>query len=315
MNQSDRYRLPNLSYEAGSYSRYRFVFLGFLFPVFHYLIMLLVQVMATACLSLVFSSESSITTEEIEKKILAFLTEYSDIFSLISACLTILLVIVVYRIICVRFQNGSMSPPSVKRYFSLNRINRGLVFKLLLLSFFFYHFVLGFLNLVGLLAPELMESYHDAAQSVDTGKSAFSLVLSFIALVIVAPVTEELVYRNMAIANMNSRLSSVASILISSLIFGLFHGNFVWMIYAGGIGILFGFLYVKSQSILVSLVVHIGFNLLGYIYSVLGNFVNGSAVTVVNNVSFCLIIMSLIGAPLVFLWIWLGLSHKEIPIK
>jgi len=295
--------------------RYRFVFLGFLFPVFHYVIMLLVQAAATVAKTVSLSNKNGLSEAALEKELTVFLTEYSDIFSLVSALLTVLVVIAVYLAISSRFVKWQMPAPSVKTYFSLQKISAGLVFKLLLLAFFFYHFVLGFLNLVGFLAPDLMASYNDAAQSVDTGKSTFSLISSFLALVVAAPITEELIYRNMAIAHMRSRIPAVFAVVISSLIFGIFHGNLVWMLYAGGIGLLFGFLYVKSESLYVSITVHIGFNFIGYIYSVIGNFVSGSGLTVVNAVSVCLILLSLVGAPLVFLWVWLTLSKKEKSIE
>ena len=301
----------NSGFPSECKARYRFVFLGFLFPVFHYLIMLLVQAVATVIKSSLLSAESVQTEAEMQEKLLAFLTKYSDVFSLISALLTILLVVAVYRIIVSRFSKWQIPQPLVSTYFSLKGIDKKLIWKLLFLAFFFYHFVLGFLNVIGLLAPDLMESYNEAAQSVDSGKSVFSLIMSFLALVVAAPFTEELIYRNMAIANMRSRLPAVLSILFSSLIFGFFHGNVVWMLYAGGIGVLFGFLYVKSDSIYVSLIVHTGFNLIGYIYSVIGNFANESVLSVVNIVTAALISLSLIGAPLVFMWVWLILSKKE----
>ncbi len=306
---------PNDQYSPVMGGRYRFVFLGFLFPILHYVIMLLVQAVATVFKTVSLSGKSGLSQVALEKELTVFLTEYSDILSLISAILTVLVVVAVYLMFSSRFVKWQIPAPSVKTYFSLKRISKGLVFKLILLAFFFYHFVLGFLNVVSLLAPSLMESYNDAAQSVDTGKSAFSLIASFFSLVIAAPITEELIYRNMAIANMRSRLPAVLSVILSSLIFGFFHGNLVWMLYACGIGLLFGFLYVKSESIYVSLTVHIGFNFIGYVYSVLGNFANGSAVTVINTVSACLISLSLIGAPLVFLWVWFGLCKKEKPIE
>ena len=301
---------PNHSHNTVYWGRYRFLFLGFLFPVFHYLIMLLVQALATVVMSLTFSMGQNITVTEVEEKTLFYLTAYADVFSLISAFLTAILAVLVYRIIVSKLERRQMPSPSLKTYFSLQRIPRSLVFKLLLLAFFFYHFVLGFLNLIDKLAPSLMESYRDAAQSVNAGNSAFSLIMSFLALVVAAPITEELIYRNMAISNMRSRLPAVLSVFLSSLIFGVFHGNLVWMLYAGGIGILFGFLYVKSESVYVSLAVHIGFNLIGYLYSVMGNFMPDSAMSTVNTISFALILVSIIGAPLVFLWVWLDLSQK-----
>ena len=292
--------------------RYRFVFLGFLFPVFHYVIMLLVQAVASVIITAKLSLETAMTAAEIKQEALSCLAEYSDLLSLTSALLTVLLVVLVYCIIASFFVKWQMPKPLVKSYFSLHKIDKKLIWKLLLLSFFFYHFVLGFLNLVGLLAPNLMESYHDAAQSVDTGKSAFSLIMSFLALVVAAPLTEELVYRNMAIANMRSRLPAIFSIVVSSLIFGVFHGDLVWMLYASGMGVLFGLLYVKSESIYVSYLVHTGFNLIGYIYSVLSNFANDTVLAAVNSVSTVLILISLIGAPFVFIWIWRSFSDKII---
>ena len=155
--------------------RYRFVFLGFLFPVFHYVIMLLVQITATFVKSFQIGTQmgASGTEVDVEKELTAFLTKYSDIFSLISACLTLLLVYAVYVVVVSRLKQREMPVPSVKTYFSLHKISKGLVCKLILLAFFFYHFVLGFLNLIGLLAPDLMESYRNAAESVDAGTSAF----------------------------------------------------------------------------------------------------------------------------------------------
>ena len=50
---------------------------------------------------------------------------------------------------------------------------------------------------------------------------------------------------------------------------------------------------------------------LEYIYSVIGNFANESVLSVVNMVTAALISLSLIGAPLVFVWVWLILSKKE----
>jgi len=317
MNQNNNYTVPIYNCPPAFGGRYRFLFLGFLFPIFHYVIMLMVQIVVTLFQSfrLAFQMGASVSEAELETKLLAFLTEYSDVLSIVSAVLTVLLAFLVYLLISSRIKNRQLTPPSVKTYFSLHKIRLGLVGKLVLLAFFFYHFVLGFLNLVGFLAPNLMESYNDAAQSVDTGTSVFSLVMSFFALVIAAPITEELIYRNMAIANMRSRMPAVGAVFVSSIVFGFFHGNLVWMLYAGGLGLLFGFLYVKSESIYVSLVVHTVFNLIGFVYSVLSNFANESMVSVINVVSFCLILISLVGAPLVFLWVWFGLSKKDKPIQ
>ena len=287
--------------------KYRFVILGFLFPVFHYVIMLLVQLVATIVESFRLGVQFGDTLSEVElqEKLLTHLTHYSNLFSVISAVLTLLLALGVYWWISSRMRTRFMVPPTAKSYFSLHKITLQQAGKLMLLAFFFYHFVLGFLYLIGIVAPDLMESYNDAAQSLDTGTSAFSLVISFLALVIAAPITEELIYRNIAISNMRSRLPAVVSVFLSSIIFGLFHGNLIWMLYAGALGLVFGFLYVKSGSIYSSLAVHIVFNLLGFLYSALGQYVSGA-------ILFSLIGISLVGAPLAFWWVWRDFSKKDM---
>lgn len=318
MNQNNQYMPPNFGNAQPVFNgRYRFVFLGFLFPVFFFVIMVFVQSAATFMksfqmgLELGLQGSTDISELALEQELTAFLNKYSNLFSVVSAVMTVVLVFLVYLIISSRFQKWNMTPPSMKTYFSLKKISTGLVLKSILLAFFFYHFVLGFLNLVALLAPDLAKSYSDAVSSVESGTSAFTLVTNFLAVVVAAPIVEELIFRNMAISNMNSRMPKALSVVISSAIFGVFHGNLVWILYAFGLGLLFGFLYVKSGSIYVSLVMHTTFNLIGFIYSVLGNLASESAINVINWVSFGLILASILAAPAVFLWVWFGLSPKK----
>ena len=314
MHQDYGYSAPNYGQSPFSNGKYRLLFLGFLFPILHYVIMLAVQIAATSIATIHYMSElGAIATEEVLKeKTLEFLTKYSDLFSIVSSLLTVLLVLLVYHIICSRLQKHYVTPPSPKEYFSLRKIDKKLVFKLILLAFFFYHLVLGFLNLINYLSPDLMQSYNKAAESIDVGSNPIYLLLSFVALVIAVPLVEELIYRNMAIENLQSRMPAVGAVFVSSIIFGIFHGDFVWMLYAMGLGLLFGFLYVKSSSIFVSWIVHTVFNLIGYVYSMLDNLIDKNGLDLVNTVSFVLILISLLGAPLVFLWVWKTLSKQSL---
>ena len=65
----------NNGYPSECKGRYRFVFLGFLFPVFHYLIMLVVQAVATVIKSSLLSAESIQNEAEMQEKLLVFLAK------------------------------------------------------------------------------------------------------------------------------------------------------------------------------------------------------------------------------------------------
>jgi hypothetical protein len=62
---------------------------------------------------------------------------------------------------------------------------------------------------------------------------------SFIALIIVAPLTEEFLFRGLILRGFLSRYSVVVSVLVSALLFGLLHGN-PWQFFSATIlGIVF----------------------------------------------------------------------------
>jgi membrane protease YdiL (CAAX protease family) len=92
---------------------------------------------------------------------------------------------------------------------------------------------------------------------------------SFIVLVVVAPVTEELLFRGLILRGFLSRYSVVTSVLVSALLFGVMHGN-PWQFFSATIlGIIFGWWFMRSRSLLPCLVGHSCSNALVLVSSVL----------------------------------------------
>ena len=86
--------------------------------------------------------------------------------------------------------------------------------------------------------------------------------LTVIMVVILAPLVEEFIFRRLMIDKL-SRYGYLFAILVSSLAFGLFHGNLYQFFYATLVGILLGYIYVKSGNWLLSALMHAIINLYG----------------------------------------------------
>lgn len=80
--------------------------------------------------------------------------------------------------------------------------------------------------------------------------------------VLLAPVFEELLFRKM-ICDRMVKYGQGAAIILSGLIFGLFHGNFNQFFYAFFIGSFFAFIYVKTGNIKYTIGLHMAVNFIG----------------------------------------------------
>lgn len=90
--------------------------------------------------------------------------------------------------------------------------------------------------------------------------------ISPISIIIGAPITEELLFRRAMLGSMIEKgLNPWVSIVISALLFAVLHLNPAQSIGAMGAGLLFGWLYVRTGSILPGLIGHMLNNLIGYI--------------------------------------------------
>ncbi|MFA6563941.1 MAG: CPBP family intramembrane glutamic endopeptidase [Verrucomicrobiia bacterium] len=79
---------------------------------------------------------------------------------------------------------------------------------------------------------------------------------SLFALVVVAPVTEELFFRGLVMHGFLSRYSARNSVLISAVLFGLIHLN-PWQLISGvSLGLLLGWWFVRTRSLLPCLAGH-----------------------------------------------------------
>jgi membrane protease YdiL (CAAX protease family) len=99
---------------------------------------------------------------------------------------------------------------------------------------------------------------------------------SFLLMAIAAPLFEELIFRGIILDGLLKRYSPVTSILISSIIFGLAHLNPWQFVTAFVIGIFAGWIYYKSRSLILVIIIHAAVNLTGYLMRYFGDFDSAS---------------------------------------
>lgn len=93
-----------------------------------------------------------------------------------------------------------------------------------------------------------------------------------IAVAIGAPISEELAMRGILIRNSRKAFGLVGCMIISGLCFGLVHANLVQGIYAFPMGMIFGYVAYKCNSVIPTILAHAYHNgLAGYLYEAIGN--------------------------------------------
>ena len=94
--------------------------------------------------------------------------------------------------------------------------------------------------------------------------SATPWYVTFIGTVILAPLMEEIVFRKWIIDRARP-FGEFSACLLSGLLFGLFHGNFLQGFYATALGFIFAYVYIRTSNILYPIALHSIVNLFGSI--------------------------------------------------
>lgn len=90
---------------------------------------------------------------------------------------------------------------------------------------------------------------------------ASQLAVQIIGLGILVPVAEELIFRGLLYARLRRMLPVWASVLTASVIFALYHGNMIQILFAFPMAIILTLLYEKGKWINYPILFHMGVNL------------------------------------------------------
>jgi len=84
----------------------------------------------------------------------------------------------------------------------------------------------------------------------------FNPIVAFLSVVIIAPIYEEVIFRRLILRGYLKHYSPVAAILLSAFIFGAIHMNMWQFVYGFLAGLIFGYIYYRTGSLVLCIFAH-----------------------------------------------------------
>lgn len=148
---------------------------------------------------------------------------------------------------------------------------------------------------VGLLANTIMTSittiitklFNSGGTTIPTADfsvdkaSALAIITTILYLVIIAPISEEIVFRGLILKTL-SPFGKRNAVVISALLFALMHKNIPQAVGAFAIGIIFATVDTKANSIVPSIIMHSLNNLLPCLINI-NSSINSTVITIIYN--------------------------------
>ncbi len=121
---------------------------------------------------------------------------------------------------------------------------------------------------IGLLiesfAPEATASTNAVQEMVYSG----NMMINVIFMVFVGPVVEELLFRKLLCDRLRIYGEGI-TVVVTAILFGLFHGNLTQFVYAFLLGGLLAYIYLKTGRVTVTIAYHIVLNFIGSVVPLL----------------------------------------------
>ena len=130
--------------------------------------------------------------------------------------------------------------------------------------------------------------------SINEMFNSSGIIPAVLTAVILAPVLEEIIFRGLIFNKLNSKLSTTAAIIISALIFGIYHMNIVQGLNAFVLGIVFAYIYSKTYNLWICIIAHFVNNLLSLIlqrisYITYGDYVSNTTISTVLQIGIVIV--------------------------
>jgi len=133
-----------------------------------------------------------------------------------------------------------------------------------------------------------METYAQQFSAMDLKNN---LLIQGFCIWLLIPVCEEIVFRGFLFNELKNLVRPKYAIIIQAFLFGLIHMNLIQGIYTFIIALFFGYAYQKTGKILVPILMHVVFNIMG---TSLGFINNDNAVLIITLAGIPLTIVSMV---------------------
>lgn len=192
---------------------------------------------------------------------------YNVIFNLVFYCLMTLVVFLLLR--------GLPGMPQLPKktlggaIVSRPGIGRSIGVFVLLMAVCF-----GIGYILGLLGGLLQSVFSSAMQSLftpvfgppvdygETTKTIFDIIANILGAVVMAPLFEEYIFRRLVLDKLRP-FGDVTAVVFSGLAFGLTHLNFGQFFFAAFLGMIFGYVMIKTNRLRYPILMHFVYNLFG----------------------------------------------------
>ncbi len=138
--------------------------------------------------------------------------------------------------------------------------NRWIVLALLLLAVGLQYVTSYLMTFVAVLRPDWMQAYESLMETA--GFKTLSPLL-IIYSCIIAPVSEELIFRGVTFGYAKKALPLIGAVGLQAVLFGVFHMNIIQGIYAAFLGLFLGYLCETGGTVAIPMLMHAFFNICG----------------------------------------------------
>lgn len=154
--------------------------------------------------------------------------------------------------------------------------------------------IIGFeLSFESILIPILLKNFQISDSMMEFSNRLKDMPLFFYSsCVILYPIMEEIVARGVVLNGLLRKYSKKKAIVISAFVFGLAHLNIIQFFNAFMLGLFLGWIYVKTESIILCMVAHCMHNLCACIMG---------SITMPYDILFIKVSLVIIGAVIMFL--------------
>ncbi|MCP3028815.1 CPBP family intramembrane glutamic endopeptidase [Halobacillus sp. A5] len=159
----------------------------------------------------------------------------------------------VATIVILRLLKPDMTDPQLRR----ERSSKGKIVLWSILGVFMALFAQG---IAATIETEIFGIPMGSENTMDLMSIARESPLFILLPVVFAPITEEIIFRKVIFGQVYKRTNFLLAVLLSSVIFGAFHFDFLHMLVYFSMGVVFAFLYVKTKSIITPIVAHMAMN-------------------------------------------------------
>ena len=198
---------------------------------------------------------------------------YTSVFLFISSILTVLILILIYKI---RKKN-------YKEELQIKRVTKLNIFHSIFLGISCWLFNVGVVSLT--YESGLFRSHFEYMDEMLAPLNEGSIIMAILTVGIIAPIAEEVLFRGVVYNTLSKKVSIKWTIIIQAILFGVFHGNIVQGIYATFIGLVYGYVTYKTKSLWPAIIMHIVNNTVATVLPyVLGENFGGNLVYIVFTI-------------------------------